>query len=140
MTHRISSKLSTLAALAALAASPALAATSDFVGSWSNADSSTRGITRVVVTPNADGTLNMQVFGKCSPSDCDWGKAAAVAYSSGVQDNNPTVVSAVYPKGFSNTMVVLHKNPFGMMEVMSLTQFLDKSGRFNYGSMDLFRK
>ena len=135
------SKYTTLLTVAALAlTTPALAASSDFVGTWTNTDSSTRGITRIVVTPNGDGTLNMQVFGKCSPSDCDWGKVAAVAYSSGVQDNNQTVVSAVYPKGFSNTIVVLHKNPFGMVEAMSLTQFLDKSNRQNYGSMDLFRR
>ena len=135
------SKYTSLLTVAALAlATPALAASSDFVGTWTNTDTGTRGITRIVVTQGGDGTLNMQVFGKCSPSDCDWGKVAAVAYSSGVQDNNQTVVSAVYPKGFSNTIVVLHKNVFGMAEVMNLTQFLDKSNRQNYGSIDLFRR
>ena len=135
------SKYTSLLTVAALAlATPALAASSDFIGTWTNTDTGTRGITRIVVTQGGDGTLNMQVFGKCSPSDCDWGKVAAVAYSSGVQDNNQTVVSAVYPKGFSNTIVVLHKNVFGMAEVMNLTQFLDKSNRQNYGSIDLFRR
>ncbi|WP_425147537.1 hypothetical protein [Deinococcus sp.] len=138
MTHFTALKLT--AALALALATPALAAASDFVGTWTNTDTGTRGITRIVVTPNGDGTLNMQVFGKCSPSDCDWGKVAAVAYSSGVQDTNPTVVSAVYPKGFSSTIVVLQKNSFGMVEAMNLTQFLDKSGRANYGAIDLFHR
>ncbi len=44
-------------ALTATLVSPAFAAPADFVGTWVNTNSNTRGITRVVVTTGANGDL-----------------------------------------------------------------------------------
>lgn len=45
------------------------------VGTWLNTNSQTSNITRVVVTQE-DQDLYIQVFGRCHPTDCDWGKQA----------------------------------------------------------------
>lgn len=45
------------------------------VGTWLNTNSQTTNITRVVVTQE-DQDLYIQVFGRCHPTDCDWGKQA----------------------------------------------------------------
>jgi len=43
-----------------------------YSGTWLNNDSGTSGITRIIIT-NAGQTLNVHPYGKCSPTDCDWG-------------------------------------------------------------------
>lgn len=138
MTHLPRVALTALAALTL--ASSAHAATSDFVGTWTNTNPATRGITRLVFTPNGDGTLNVQVFGKCSPTDCDWGKASVLTYGANVSDADHWMGSAVYAKGFSNTMLVMNLFPNRSLSVQSLTQFVDKSGRQNYASREVFRR
>ncbi len=44
--------------------------TPNLTGTWRNTDSNTGSITRLVVTSNS---TRVQAFGKCSPTDCDWG-------------------------------------------------------------------
>lgn len=46
------------------------------VGAWKNIDSKTNGITRITI--EANGKIAMQAWGKCSPTDCDWGKTTVI--------------------------------------------------------------
>lgn len=46
-------------------------------GTWKNIDPKTGGITKIIA--ETSGVPSVQSFGKCSPTDCDWGKATAVA-------------------------------------------------------------
>ncbi|MDZ8055308.1 MAG: hypothetical protein RMX68_000265 [Aulosira sp. ZfuVER01] len=126
-------------ALAAALVSPALAAPADFVGTWVNKDSNTRGVTRLVVTSAGGNKLNIQVFGKCHPTDCDWGTTSVTTYGLNVQDTNHTYATANYNKGFSNTLLTLDHAGSQIM-LQSFTQFLDNSGRQNYYSRDYFQK
>ncbi len=41
-------------------------------GNWVNDDSNTSGITKLSIS-NSDATISVHGFGKCSPTDCDWG-------------------------------------------------------------------
>ncbi len=43
-----------------------------FEGKWVNADPNTRGITRLVIEQDRS-QLSVRAFGKCAPTDCDWG-------------------------------------------------------------------
>ncbi|HSU27984.1 MAG TPA: hypothetical protein VLJ68_06365 [Chitinophagaceae bacterium] len=47
----------------------------DISGTWLNINSGTNGITKLIVTNNN----SIQVFGKCSPQDCDWGKTSLIS-------------------------------------------------------------
>jgi hypothetical protein len=44
----------------------------DWVGTWTNANAGTNNITKIIVTA-AGNQLSIHPYGKCSPSDCDWG-------------------------------------------------------------------
>ncbi|BAY90098.1 MULTISPECIES: hypothetical protein [unclassified Tolypothrix] len=126
-------------ALAAAVASPSLAAPADFVGTWVNKDNNTRGVTRLVITSAGSNKLNIQVFGKCHPTDCDWGTVPVVTYGLNVQDTNHTYATANYTKGFSNTLLTLNHAGSQIM-LQGFTQFLDNSGRQNYYSRDYFQR
>jgi hypothetical protein len=126
-------------ALAAALVSPVLAAPADFVGTWVNKDSNTGGVTRLVITSAGGNKLNIQVFGKCHPTDCDWGTAPVTTYGLNVQDTNHTYATANYNKGFSNTLLTLNNGGSQIM-LQSFTQFLDNSGRQNYYARDYFQK
>ncbi len=44
-----------------------------FVGTWLNVDKNTGHITKIAIV-EIDDYLSIQVWGKCHPDDCDWGK------------------------------------------------------------------
>lgn len=117
----------------------AQAAPADFVGTWVNSNVATNGITRVNVTRSGNGPLTVQVFGRCHPTDCDWGSAPVLTYGASVSDTNHLTASAVYAKGFSNTTLVMTFTR-GRLDVQALTQFTDGSGRQNYASRDAFTR
>jgi len=50
-----------------------------FLGSWKNTNSATRNLTRVDITPSTQifPVASAHAFGKCHPTDCDWGKEDA---------------------------------------------------------------
>ncbi len=71
------------------------------VGDWLNTDANTHSITRVKVDFNCQSqNYTVRLWGKCHPSDCDWGAAAGTALSSGV-------VKAFYDQGFAQRHVYL---------------------------------
>jgi hypothetical protein len=45
---------------------------SQYVGNWYNDDAATLGITKIFIT-NSGQTLYVHPYGKCTPTDCDWG-------------------------------------------------------------------
>lgn len=124
-----------------LSARPAAAAINDFTGTWVNTDSDTRGVTRVVVT-RVTNAVNVQAFGSCTPSDCDWGTVQAEVYGPSVSDNafaKAEALTAVFNSGFSETTVVLIKES-GQLKGKFLTRFTDGSGRSSYVNTETFQK
>jgi cathepsin L len=49
-----------------------------FAGNWTNIDPNTRGITKINVSNTAAYPV-IHAYGQCSPTDCDWGNAIALA-------------------------------------------------------------
>jgi hypothetical protein len=52
------------------------APTPPYVGNWANENSQTRGITRFDIRQQ-NGKLFVHMWGKCHPTDCDWGEMEA---------------------------------------------------------------
>lgn len=50
----------------------------EFLGSWRNVDSNTGGMTRLDILPRDNQSVSFHGFGKCHPTDCDWGLTTAV--------------------------------------------------------------
>lgn len=128
-------------ALVGSGVSAAIAAPQDFVGTWVNTNSNTSGITRLVVTRQGSN-LRIQTFGKCHPTDCDWGTVGLVTYGKNVQDADHTAATALYKPGFANTLLTLELAGAGRNQInlQSFTQFTDNSGRQNYFDRDTFKR
>lgn len=126
---------------AAALAAPSIAAPQDFVGTWVNVDSNTRGITRFVVTAPQPKVLRIQVFGQCSPTDCNWGTTQLTTYGTSVQDADSKSATATYNKSFANSFLALSlRGNKKQMMLQSFTQFTDNSGRQNYFAQYGFKK
>jgi hypothetical protein len=119
--------------------SPALAVPADFIGTWVNTNSSTSGVTRLVIT-SAGNKLNIETFGKCHPTDCKWGTTSLTTYSSNVQDPNTRYGTAIYNPGFSQTLLTLDIKGKNALSLQNFTQFTDNSKRQNYSSIENFKR
>lgn len=121
------------ALLLLLTASCALAGIDQFAGSWTNMDPNTAGITRLDITVMGT-SAQAQAWGKCHPTDCDWGTVQAQAFASGVSSDiisGANTLIAVFDSGFSETTLVI-KPAGNKLNVDSYNRFMDSSGRSNY--------
>ncbi len=85
-------------AVAATATTQA-AAFNAFLGNWANVDTSTSGMTRLVIDKKSEMMYTFRGYGKCTPSDCDWGEIQ-VPYTSGQ-------LVGVYDFGFKKTRITV---------------------------------
>ncbi len=120
--------------------SPVFAAPQDFVGTWVNVDSNTRGITRFVVTAPQPNTLKVQVFGKCHPTDCAFGTAQLTTYGNNVQDPDHKEATATYNQSFANDFLTFALRGNSQILLQSFTQFTDNSARQNYFAQYRFKR
>ena len=122
-------------------AAPASAAINDYVGTWDNVDADTGGMTRVIVR-RVTNAVEVQAFGSCTPTDCDWGSVTAEVYGAGASSNPIATVQAIkatFDSGFSVKTVIL-KRVGSDMEATVLNRFTDNSGRDDYASTERLAK
>jgi serine/threonine protein kinase len=84
--------------VAATAATQA-AAFNAFLGNWVNVDTATSGMTRLVIEKQNETNYTFRGYGKCTPSDCDWG-VIQVPYT-------PGQLVGVYDFGFKTTRITV---------------------------------
>jgi len=117
------------------------------VGSWVNADPNTRSLTRADLRLTCqDQVLNgepyppgppwhMHLWGKCSPTDCDWSEIGADSVTIGSR----TYVHAIYHQGFATRYVYADMSLYrpGQLWIWMWTDFADP-GRADYESQNWF--
>lgn len=114
---------------------------SKFNGKWVNVNSSTRGITKLMISANGI-TPYIQAYGSCKPKDCDWGKKKTLAYGNSVSSNlakDTEYLSVNYTESFKNTLLLIRFEG-AYLEVTTLTNFKDRSKRSNYVTVERFKK
>ncbi len=113
-------------------------------GNWRNADAATPSITRIQLRFTCqDQILNGQpyppgppwhihLFGKCHPTDCDWGEVGAERLSSGH-------IYGFYDQGFARRYVYARMSQYrpGQLWVWTWTDFADPN-RADYGVHNWF--
>lgn len=113
-------------------------------GKWRNADPNTRSLTRIELEFTCqDQILNgepyppgppwhMHVWGKCHPTDCDWGRIGAERLS-----NNK--IYGRYNQGYAKRYVYARMSQYrpGQLWVYAWTDF-SSSSRQDYGSHNWF--
>jgi len=112
-----------------------------FAGDWINVDPNTGGITALSIGV-ASTSVDVHAWGKCHPTDCDWGTVPAFAFAPDASSelaSQAQALMAIYDSGFSEATVFVKPEGDGLF-VQSFTRFKDNSGRSNYESSDKFRR
>ena len=102
-----------------------------FVGNFVAEDPNTRGITRLVLL--ADDQIN--IWGRCHPTDCDWGTEYTFTYGPAVEADpkaSADTLMAVYEPGFATKVVIITPLSDDRLRVEVFTSFNDRSRRSPY--------
>ena len=107
---------------------------SRLVGEWKNIDPNTGGITKVIVTIE-NNELAISAFGKCHPTDCEWGKVKAHEIAASV-DNEDNILPfdyflAIWEMGYSKKIlkITIETGPKPYLQIETITLFNDDSER-----------
>jgi len=99
---------------------------SQFIGHWENEDPNTGGITRVEIRSDVS-TIFVHMWGKCHPTDCDWGEETTA-----ISDANDGVLSITWTFSFAVNTQQLTVLSDGRLRVTGHVHFTDNSGRLDY--------
>ena len=123
----------------------ALCAAQQMEGTWTNTNPSTTGITRIQVTfPCNDTNTSPQLpdtvhaWGKCSPTDCDWGGQAITYKFWSAAIFQYTHVVATYDQGFARKTLRVFLLEDGRLFVFRETRYTD--GRRDFSKGEFFVK
>lgn len=127
-----------------LMAYPASAQVTQFAGKWKNIDPETRGLSTMEIMPRGRN-YDIQVWGKCHPSDCAWGHALGTIYTTGDActesgPENSQVLFTIYVHSFAEGFLIIRPAANDRLNVELLTKFTDQSGRLNYRSVMSFAR
>jgi len=92
----------------------------DFEGDWRNEDPNTSGITRVDIYNSGRSTV-VHMWGKCSPTDCDWGEV-----TTSITDKEDGILNIIWDQGFVVRTQVLTLLSDGRLEVKSFSDYRDE--------------
>lgn len=103
-----------------------------FVGAWCNKDFNTGSITRILIY--IDGKdLKVHMWGRCHPTECDWGEATATAVP-----NDGNSIAITWNKGFKISKQTLTLEVDGTLHLKDNTVYTDNSGRLPRTFQDVF--
>ena len=100
-------------------------------GSWLNDNADTGGTTQVVVRRD-NGRILVHVWGRCTPSDCDWGETSADTYKG--------YLIANFDHGFSMVRMQLIPLPDGRLLMAHRSEYRDGSDRTDKGTAEFFSR
>ncbi|MGN6608267.1 MAG: hypothetical protein ACTHMS_14790 [Jatrophihabitans sp.] len=116
-------------------------------GTWVNVNTATRSVKQVIVTPNRVGSVNVDAFGSCTPTLCEWGSVPAITYGANVSATSGATFQTrqaflLNGKEWSRTTLfgsVVRTRAGLRLNLRELTNFEDGSGRRNYTVTETFR-
>src|SRR5688572_16352137 len=73
------------------------------IGTWSNTNSATTGIVKVVIRAGTTGGITIRPYGACSPTPCDHGVISTRTFSSSVSSALAAGFNAAKNFGFKTT-------------------------------------
>jgi hypothetical protein len=135
MLRKLAVACAAAATLFAFGAAPALASLDDLVGNWTNQNTSSDGVTRISVTRRPSGA-RVRVFGRCHPTDCDWGEVDARPFArrpggDPIADSN--VLMATYDLPLGRKTVILRQTAGGGASYEVFTDFNDSRADYLEG-------
>jgi hypothetical protein len=113
-----------------------------FDGGWENIDSATRGLTRLNKRVS-DATVSIRAWGKCYPTDCDWGEVKAEVYTQSVSSDvkgDTRSLGAIFKTHFKETTFYIRPELDDRLRLESATRFTDQSGRSSFSAVYVFQR
>ena len=92
----------------AISAGPALAESADFLGTWTADQPDAGGIARIVIAPGTGASLDIHVYGRCQPRECDWGVHPARLYSAGPDTKEISSIAVEFATATAHKRMTLH--------------------------------
>jgi hypothetical protein len=114
--------------VAPAAAPSATVSPAPLVGTWTNKTSNN--VVKAVIT-DTGGKFEVNLYGACSPTPCNWGAVGAMVYAATVSGGAAVAFSANYSFSFSTVIVVGHLAGADLI-LETLTHFTDGSGRADF--------
>jgi hypothetical protein len=109
-------------------------------GTWANINPATRSVVDIVISGNR-GRINVDGFGACSPTPCQWGNIPGTVFGANVSSATGSSFEANWNFGFARTVLLgtLSRHRFfTTLTVQEFTTFTDHSGRANYAVTETF--
>ena len=105
-----------------------------FVGYWINEDTNTGGITKINIQEN-NNLLEIHIWGKCFPTDCDWG-----IETTDISDAADGILNLIWEVDFAIKTQELILLSYGRLKVITFVDFYpdDIYGREDYESTEYF--
>jgi|GEM_PF-649942 len=91
-------------------------------GTWTNKDSNTRGITKVIISKDES---KIHAYGKCHPSDCDWKTTALKKYKPKFVKMG-YIYKALYDQGFGTKEISISKISSNEIRLTVSAKYRDK--------------
>ena len=110
----------------------------DLSGEWVTTNPRTRGITRIVISRAESGWV-AQTFGRCHPTDCDWGRVPIHPLGESVEDRSFASGFAVWDPGFATKFVTMAMTG-DTLKVDVVTIFKDCSRRSNFRMKEVLKR
>jgi len=110
----------------------------NIIGLWSNIEDDARGTTKLAISRNGN-KWEIEGWGACHPSDCNWGKTSLHLLGTSISDTSSIRGLAVWDFGFSMHYVILRVEDKQLF-VENFTVFKDNSGRSNYFGVEQFER
>lgn len=110
------------------------------LGSWTNTNPGSLGITGIDLEASGGGQVLMRVFGAGTDGPIDWGETTGQVFTCSEEDAVPSAAAlAHYEFGFFDCELQIRQNK-GILAVTTFNRFHDGSGRHDYVSRELFHR
>ena len=120
------------------------------VGEWINIDTNKGDVTRIIIT-NDRNELSIEAFGRCHPTDCEWGKVKlhCIAASAFSDDNLIPFdyliaiweIEGEKPNAITEIMkITIKKSHNPKLYIENISLFNDNSGRSDCYSNEIMTK
>jgi hypothetical protein len=109
-------------------------------GTWANTNPATRNVVDIVIAGNKNG-IEVNGFGACSPSPCQWGNVPGTVFGANVSAATGSSFEANWNFGFARTVLLgtlTERDRVSTLTVQEFTTFTDSSGRANYAVTETF--
>jgi hypothetical protein len=149
--RRLAALALTVAAVGGVAAAPsgALASATPpnadgrLIGTWVNTNGSSPSVKQIVIAPSRSaGGITVDMFGSCTPSLCEWGRAPATVYGPNVSATIGKSFQIDIDQGFARRVDygILKFSPAGAptLYVREHNMYTDSSGRHDWVATETF--